>query len=213
MLNNLKKYKSIIFDLDGTLIDSEKRNVIGLQKVLREKANKEVDLETLSTKMGHTGANILKEFDIPDEEIQDYLNEWLKVIYHHSQQPAKIFQGIDELLLELKKRNVTCGIVSSKPRQLYQLENFSHHEQFAFIVLSDDTPFHKPHPAPLLQYLELSQSPPQECLYIGDTYSDFLCARDSNIDFGLATWGATSLLENENIYRFSTPKDILEFVH
>lgn len=206
-----KKYSSLIFDLDGTLLDSEIRNAFSLLTILHRKAQlTHLTIEDITPKMGRTGVIILKEFNIPDEEINDYLREWTEAVYNESQKPMELFKGVLPLLEELQKKEIPCGIVSSKSKEIFEIENqhFNLKPYFHHIILADDTPLHKPHPAPLLEYLNRSSLKADECLYIGDTYSDFLCAQDSNVDFGLALWGAAKVLE-EDILTFHHPEDIL----
>jgi phosphoglycolate phosphatase-like HAD superfamily hydrolase len=79
-------------------------------------------------------------------------------------------------------------------------------------VCADDTVRHKPHPEPLLKFLEISGADPKKSIYIGDTIYDYECARDAGIDFGLALWGCKN---HENIqakYKFERPQDILGFL-
>ncbi|MGL4676514.1 MAG: HAD family hydrolase [Brevinema sp.] len=209
-----KQYKSIIFDLDGTLIDSEKRNAYALLEILTKKGH-ELVIEDVLPKMGRTGAIILRDFGIVEEEIDDYLNDWIEAVYHETQKPIELFEGILETLEILSNTKISLGIVSSKTRALYNIEKTYLNIDFYFshVVLADDTEFHKPHPAPLLKYLYQSQFTAEDCIYIGDTYSDLICAKESNIDFGLACWGATSLFEKEqHIHRFDTPNKILNLL-
>ncbi len=211
-----KQYSSIIFDLDGTLLNSEKRNALGLLNILQIKAQKtELTIDDIIPKMGRPGRLILQDFGISEDDMDDYLNAWIESVYDESQKPIELFQGILGLLEDLKKQSIPCGIVSSKSREIYNIEQeyLNIHDYFNHIILADDTPFHKPHPAPLLEYLDQSSHEAHECIYIGDAYSDLVCAKDSNIDFGLAVWGSGSLFEKEeNILRFHKPQDILDII-
>ena len=205
--------KHIIFDIDGTLIDTEKRNSLGLQKVLKENAGLDIALETLYSKMGGTGRNILRSFDIDEELIDGYLEKWITIAYNDEEiSQVDFFEGIEDTVKTLHKKGISLGIVTSKTRELLALEHFPLEEYFGCMVLADDTSRHKPNPDPLLHYLTLTDSKAEDCIYIGDTYSDFLCATESNMDFGLALWGAINPLEDEKLTRFLSPLDILNIV-
>ena len=211
-----KKYSNIIFDLDGTLLNSEKRNALGLLNILHNKSNKtELTIDDITPKMKRSSISILQDFGVLEEEMDEYLNAWINAVYEESQKPIELFQGVFELLEELNKQSITCGIVSSKSRDIYNIEQeyLNIHDFFTHIVLADDTPYHKPHPAPLLEYLNLSSHQNHDCIYIGDSYSDLICAKDSSINFGLAVWGSSSLFEQEeNILRFHSPQDMLDII-
>lgn len=209
-------YKSIVFDLDGTILDSEKVNAVALLELLIKKAEMtHLTMSDLIPKMGQTGSNILRAFGVADENIDEYLAEWIEYTYNESQKPMELFEGILPVIETLHDKKIPMGIVSSKSREVFKIEqqHFSFEQYFSHIVLSDDTSFHKPHPAPLLKYLELSGFQAKDCIYIGDTYSDLTCAKECGVDFGLACWGAASLFEHEtHIKRFSLPQEILQLI-
>ncbi len=212
----MKKYKSIIFDLDGTLIDSEKNNAQALLKLLHTKRNlTHLAIEDIVPKMGRTGKLILKDFDVPEEEIDAYLNHWIDLVYENENHAVEMFPGVEDMLKSLKQKGAVLGIVSSKTREVFNIEkkHMDIEQYFDFIVLSDDTSMHKPNPAPLLKFLELSKLGKSDCIYIGDTFSDLICARDSGVDFGVACWGTAARFEHEqNILRLHNPAELLELI-
>lgn len=181
------KYKNIIFDFDGTLVDTEYALLHSLQDTLKAfSINK--DLKELSFVFGIPGGDALKQLGVND--ISGALEIWYKnmVTYKES---IIIFDGIKEALKMLLEGGYELGIVTSKTRKEFKfdfdcsdIKNF-----FKYIVCSDDTVQHKPDPEPLLKYMELANVKPQEVLYIGDSKYDAMCAEQAHIDFGLAVWG------------------------
>jgi len=204
-------YNTIIFDVDGTLIDTEKAVLGSLQKVLRTDYDKTVPLEDLYFILGIPGTDSLPQLGIKDiNRANERWNYFMKDFFHS----IEVFSGIKDLLETLKNRDIIQGIVTSKTNEelINDFMPFGLSSYLTHTVCADDTVRHKPHPEPLLKFLEISGADPKKSIYIGDTIYDYECARDAGIDFGLALWGCKN---HENIqakYKFERPQDILGFL-
>ncbi|OAB45275.1 HAD family hydrolase [Paenibacillus glacialis] len=204
-------YKTIIMDVDGTLIDTEKAVLGSLQKMLAIEYNKTMELEELEFVWGIPGSSSLPVLGIEDTEKGDilwnvYMKEFMDSIH--------VFAGIRELLSTLHKRNIQIGIVTSKTK--IELEDdfvpFGLMEYLSFVVCADDTLLHKPNPEPIQKFLEISGADPSSSIYIGDTMYDYQCARDAGVSFGLAVWGAKNNHGIEAKHFFNDPNEVLAFV-
>ncbi len=200
-------YECIVFDVDGTLIDTENVIIRALQLVLERRGRYFPD-EKLDFVLGIPGDISLSKLGIKD--CAGAIKEWNEHIQNLAGD-IQLFDGIDLLIEALDKRKISKGIVTSKTRK--ELSDdfgpFGLMERFPHIVCVDDIPFHKPHPAPLLRCLESASVPARLALYIGDTIYDAECARAAGVDFALAGWGAKSESNIPCDLYFNNPLDLL----
>lgn len=202
------KYKHVVFDIDGTMLDSEQADLLGLQKVLYELQGKEYKQYELYFALGIPGEVALAQLGIKDISManqlwNNYMKEWAYTM--------RLFDGISELIIELKTKGTQLGIITSKNRHEYQSDfiPFGIDSYFNTIITVEDSVSPKPSAEPMLSYLKKTGANPEEVIYIGDTSYDWECARNARVDFGLAMWGCRSVKQINASYLFKTPKDML----
>jgi len=184
----LERLKYLIFDVDGTLVDT-----IGLI------------LQTF-----HQTLRILKMPDLSDEEILSQIGrplhlqmrdlDWMRegelfALYSrlyrkNHDQLAKSIPGVKEALAVLKERGYRMAVVTSK-RSLStrsDLKYFGLDTFFEVVVAADDTRHHKPHPEPVLAALDLLGAEPEESTYIGDSPYDLRSAHGAGVLAGAVEW-------------------------
>lgn len=204
-------YDCVIFDIDGTLIDTEKAIIGSLQKVLLEELGKHYDYNDLVFTFGIPGAVSLEKFGI--KNIEATCRRWNSYIEEFRTE-MRIYPGIEEVLRKLDQKRIKNGIVTSKTK-----EEFKKHfiplglaDYFKYVVCADDTTKYKPEPEPLLKFMELFNVSPDNSIYIGDTIYDLRCAQGAKIDFGLALWGAKQPESINAQYKLKQPREILDIV-
>lgn len=202
------KYKAIIFDVDGTLIDTEKSVIYSLQQVLSEMTSKEYSYEDLYFALGIPGEEALTILGIEDRA--PVLSRWLD-IHHSFSYMDTIFAGIRETIEALRKQNIALGVVTSRVRSEFDnfLNHYQFHGYFDAASCAGDTARPKPAPDPLLAALEKLQVAPEEALYVGDSIYDMQCAASAGVDGALALWGACEPDKISSRYKIKKPEDIL----
>lgn len=200
-------YKLIIFDIDGTLLDTESAVLKGLQKCLKKHHNIEVNLEDLEFAIGMPGDEVFSNFGINDNGFS--YSKWIKYIDDYKDE-IKLFDEIENTLEFLRKNNIILAIATSKTRLEYDttVKHFNVNHYFNYVVCIDEVEHPKPNADPLLKILQQSKVSVADALFVGDTYFDIECARNAQMGFGLALWGAHEKGKCMCNIHFSTPKEL-----
>ncbi|HQG79311.1 MAG TPA: HAD-IA family hydrolase [bacterium] len=147
------KYVNIVFDIDGTLIDTEDIILKSLQKALKDLHNRNEKKENLRFALGITGPKALEVLRVSDngKTLQTW-NEYMQ----NSSIAIKLFAGIEEVLKKLKSINIKLGIITSRTKYEYeeQFVPLGISDYFETIICSEDTIKHKPDGEPMRKYLE-----------------------------------------------------------
>lgn len=206
--------QTILFDVDGTLVDTEKTIIKSWQKTLKDTLNIEPAAEDLFYVLGIPGTKAVERYAQNSEQGQELLELWEKndhAMFHYSQ----LFDGINEMLQKLTNHGIQLGIVTSRTDQEMQivLNNFDLKKYFATFITASKTKLHKPNPDPILKAIETLKIDPAETLYIGDSIYDFQCAKNANVEFALAGWGAKDNPEFAKAdYLLQVPDDLVKLV-
>ena len=205
----MKKYKCIIFDLDKTMLDTEKMNIIPLQRLIKEELAQDISYEDLLKYMAYPGKTTLKLLGFKD--IETSYSKWVKYVNEY-EEGAKLYEGFEEVIKTLDENGILCGIASSKMKDQYEIDFLKTGLQkyMKSVVLAEDTENHKPHPEPLLKAVEILNLEPKDAMYVGDTLSDYKSTKAAGMDFGLAVWGAIDIKDIDADYYLNEPKDILK---
>lgn len=202
-------YRLIIFDVDGTLIDSKVNCLTALHNILLRETKISHTLEELDYAFGYNGKHVLDDFHLPHTLIDDWVAEEIRLA-----RLASPYPGIHSLLKNLRYRHYTLGIATSKYRE--ELEPFlgTHRllNYFDFTACFDDVNQLKPDPEILDKLSGKSGVPKKNILFIGDSLSDMRCAENAGVDFALAGWGASEKIRAlcENVLH--SPEELLRIL-
>jgi phosphoglycolate phosphatase len=220
----MKRYniKSVLFDLDGTLLDTEPDFIFAINQLLKNHQKAELIPGDLRTAVAYGSAEMIKcAFNITEDNSEFVtLREQLLSLYHENiARFTKPFDGISDVLNSLTERKLQWGIVTNKPGWLTTslLKQISLSPAPACVISGDTLTNRKPHPEPLLHACNLLQSAPNECLYIGDTDIDILAANNADIPVLVAEYGYLALSQqNANHYKVAAfikqPTEIIQWL-
>lgn len=201
------KYRNIIFDLDGTLIDTETAVLKTWQYTLKQN-RRYFELDELRPALGLTIPNTLRKLGIVADP--GFGGRWMENYGKYAGEAA-FFDGVEETLAALKAGGYSLGIVTSRCREEYEafFSSFRLESRFGCIVLADETKRHKPDPEPLLKYAQKAGVRPASCMYVGDMPTDVECANRAGMASGLAIWNRSKILCRQADFIFRTPEDLI----
>ena len=204
-------YTTIIFDVDGTLIDTNNAILKSLRQAIFESEAKDIPDIELKHVLGMPGKSALKLLDI--KNAAKCMAQWDKLYRQYFKTSAGLYADIIYTLYTLKSRGISLGVVTSKDHSEL-IRDFEAlllpFDLFSFIVYSEMTEKHKPDPAPILYYLDQTKAVPEKCLYVGDTLHDMKCSKGAGLDFALALWGACTTDGINADYFLSKPSDLIK---
>lgn len=208
----MTRYRHIIFDIDGTLLDTEAAILQSLRDTLAQVLHRDVPAESLKFALGIPGDATLRQLGV--EDVARVSTLWGEHLQKH-RGLMRPFEGIPRLVAALKADGYALGIVTSKTRREFVTDFeaiFDSPGSFGISICADDVPRPKPYPDPLLAYLAQCSISPREALYIGDAVYDSRCAQGAGVDFALARWGNTSGQAVPARYVFACPADALRLL-
>ncbi len=184
------RIKVILFDLDGTIIDSAEDIGLALKKTLEDIALEELYPDDIRKYIGG-GVKALLEKVLGDKFKEEYVELFRK---HYLKNPVvytKPYEGVPEVLNELKSRGFKLAVVSNKLEELSReiLKRLSLLEYFDFVAGGDTFPEKKPSPTPVIKTLDILSELPENALIVGDTEADIQAGKNAGTKTALAEWG------------------------
>lgn len=181
----MKPYQAVLYDIDGTLLNTVNMNMYPLLRIIKEELGEERTLADVVKFMAYPGRKVMEELGIRDP--QATYQRWVAYVNQYPE-GATPYPGVVDTLERLQQLGVRQAVVSSKMRAQYAIDMEQLDQYMETAVLEEDTSRHKPNPDPLLECLRRMELDPDQVLYVGDTPSDGQAARAAGIHFAYATW-------------------------
>jgi phosphoglycolate phosphatase len=212
--------RGVLFDLDGTLLDTAQDMMNALNALRAEENLAPLPYEKVRCQVSHGGNALVKlsfgELSATEHEVmrQRLLDIYRKRLAAHT----RLFEGGDEMLRDLERRGLHWGIVTNKPGWLTTplLIEVGLNTRARAVVSGDTLPQRKPHPLPLLHAAEAMGLRPEECVYVGDAERDMQAAQSAGMYALVAGFGY--LGEDDRADQWfshgwlDTPLDLLEWL-
>ncbi|MDO5038016.1 MAG: HAD family hydrolase [Tissierellia bacterium] len=204
--------KAVIFDLDGTLVDSKPVNFLTFNRTLEAFGLSRIDEKTHSLAFCMPARASLAHFGIREEDLDGALDFWMGLLQEHASM-SQLFPGIEALIGVLRERGYGLGVITSRRKKsvLRDLKRFGLIDLFDPIVSVDDVKAPKPHRDSLDVYLERAQLKEEEVIYLGDSHSDSDFALEGGIPFALALWGTLDP-DLKATVKLKEPADLLVYL-
>ena len=208
------RYPAVLFDLDGTLIDSGAIILASFRHATQTVLRREIPDAELAALVG--GSNIHDQMRSIDAA---QVEELVRVYREHNEplhDELEAFEGIEHVLAQLKREGRRLGIVTAKRRKTVELAFavLPLERYFDVVVTSDMTERHKPDPEPVLTALERLGVGPAEAAFVGDSPFDVASGKAAGVFTVAVAWGNIHPIENlaEADVLVESPAQLLEIL-
>ena len=176
------RYNCLLFDLDGTLLNTNKLIIESFKYTLKKHLDMDVDDWTILRYFGEPLMTTLERFSKADAK--DMFDTYIEYNESIHDDMIEVFGDVDIVLRDIKKMGCKTAIVTSKRKVLAKrgLELFDLLKYFDDVIALEDTKKHKPEPEPILEALRRLNGKKQEALMIGDSEFDIKCAYNAGVD-------------------------------
>jgi len=196
------KYQAVLFDLDGTLVDTALDFTLAINRILQEEGRATCSLNQVRNHISQGALAIVQVAfdDITDiVQLHELRNRMVEYYKDNIAVHSHWYPGINDLLLDLEQRQVPWGVVTNKPEGLARKlidsivsEDISPHS----IIGGDTLAYAKPHPAPMQLAAAQCQVQPEQCIYIGDHARDIEAAHAAGMFAVAASYGYLNADDN-----------------
>lgn len=208
-------YKAVLFDLDGTLIDTYNLILGSMRHATETYLGVELPEDELMSLVGTPLDDQMVYFAGGDVERGA---ELARVYREHNErthdEAIRGFDGVPEMLAALREKGVPMSIVTSKRHALAErgmrccgIDGF-----FDFLIGPDDHPDHKPNPGPVLEGCRRLGLDPSECLYVGDSPFDIQAGNGAGCATVAVSWGVfpvETLAKDNPTYTIDNPAELV----
>jgi phosphoglycolate phosphatase len=189
----VSKLRAVLFDLDGTLLDTAPDMVGALDLLRAEQGLGPVDYDYARAHVSNGALGLIKiAFGELDEDRRLRLRDRYLALYESRLATATLlFDGMEAVLEHLEQKDLRWGIVTNKPAFLTEplLEALDLLGRCACVVSGDSLPERKPHPAPLLHAAAIMDMDSGQAMYVGDSDRDISAGKAAGMTTVAAAYG------------------------
>jgi pyrophosphatase PpaX len=207
--------KAVLFDLDGTLIDTNKLVIESFKHTLRNHLNKEISAGDIVNYFGEPLTTTLERYDKNNvEELLKTYKEFNEA--KHDELACEINYAI-ETVKELRKLNIKIAVVTSKRRLMAErgLKLFGLFDLIDILITPEDTMKHKPNGEPAEKACERLQVYNHEALMVGDSHFDILCGKNAGCKtcvVGYTALPIEAIMKYNPDYKIESLRDLLNII-
>ena len=197
--------QAVLFDLDGTLIDTAADFIRIIQNMCREEGRDIVDADLIRTQVSE-GARAMVKLVYPELAVDDpvflaHRQRFLDIYGADIAVDTDLFEGMYPLLEDLESHHIPWGIVTNKPRWLSEslLNALNLTQRCAVLVCPEDVTNTKPDPEPMYLAAQQIDIAPEQCIYVGDHPRDIDAGRHAKMYTILAAYGYLPLQYKDDL--------------
>lgn len=212
----MNKFELVLFDLDGTLIDTDKLIFMSYNHIFKKyRSDYKLTFEELMSFLGPTLMDTFKIY-FPNENHDEMIEEYREYTIAHHHKFVSAFNGAEKVMCELRKLGIHIGIVTSKRRDvaLFGLQEFGLDKYCELLVDCNDVKRFKPDPEGINLALKHFNVKPEKTLMVGDSKSDMLAGINASCKVAAVNYSIKGEFYKELVvdYIISELNDILKIV-
>ncbi|MDA7826446.1 HAD-IA family hydrolase [Porticoccaceae bacterium] len=187
-------FKALLFDLDGTLLDTAPDFITAINKQLKRHGRNPLVGDAIRTSVTHGSIGIIESaYNIKQDhpEFEPLKEEFLQLYLDNISEKTGLFDGLRQVLDSCKERNIPWGIVTNKPLKYTAplMADLGLDKQSATTICPDHVANPKPDPEALILACSQINIAPKNCIYIGDHVRDIQAGKSAGMPTIAAQWG------------------------
>ena len=211
----MKKYPYVLFDLDGTILDTNELILSSFMHTLEVNQPGKYTRQDVIDEMGGPLVEMLRKFD-PDNA-EELVAVYRKYNWEEHDRLVTIFPYVQQVLKTIKDEGFKTALVTTKQRSsaIHGMELYEIDQYIDYVVGMEDTASHKPSPEPLLLAMENIGARADQTIMVGDNPVDILGAKNAGVASCGVAWsmrGADYLLEFEPDYMIDDMRELLDII-
>ncbi|MPV86682.1 HAD family hydrolase [Ostreibacterium oceani] len=217
----MQRFDAILFDLDGTLIDSAPDLIQTLNDLLTHYQRPLVASELLRQQVSYGSTRLLEigfAGDYPTPDFHTLRREYLDRYLTQNTVHTTYFDEVEDLLTRIESSNLPWGIVTNKPTDCTTaiVEKLGISQRAQAIVCGDTLPVAKPDPSPIYLACKMMDVDPKRCVYVGDCIRDIEAGRNADMSTIACAYGYIGadipISEWQAEHIANTPLQILDYL-
>ena len=212
----MNKYKLVLFDLDGTLIDTDKLIFMSYKHVLNKyRSDYKVSFDEMIDFLGPTLMDTFKVY-FPNMDHDEIIEEYRAYNVSHHRKFVNAYSGAEKTLKELRELGIRVGIVTSKRKDVadFGLQEFNLDKYCELLIDCNAVSKYKPDPEGIIKAMNYFNVSPEETLMVGDSKSDMLAGINAKCDVAAVDYSIKGAFYKElNVnYVISELYDLIKIV-
>lgn len=210
------RINTILFDLDGTLVDTAPDLAYALNTVLLDSGRAEKPYEQIKPLVAKGGRALIRfgfDWEESHPEFNNQHQNILRIYKDNINRHSEPFAGIDKVLEDIEHKQMFWGVVTNKPQDLTHLLLKKLNLKPDVVVCGDTIEYNKPHPAPLLYACAQLGVMPAQCLFVGDDKNDMIAGKNAQIKTVAVSYGYSKVGKDWGYdYLINQTEELLELI-